>query len=102
MSEVVFSKCEIKGAFHWIECFGPVYRLNAYTIARYEVVNTGLLDPEVGKGDRAPLDHMRGEEGFPTQFRDLCAQTLNVAGIMRIRIGGVCYLSLYLPLWLVV
>lgn len=50
MSEISFDKYEIKGPYHWAECFGPIHRINAYTIARYELILGALR--EVRKDDR--------------------------------------------------
>ncbi len=52
MSEIAFDKYQTKGAYHWTEVFGPVYRLNAYTMARYELIIRALLGVQIGKGDR--------------------------------------------------
>lgn len=52
MSEVVFSKYEKKGAYHWTECFGPVHRLNAYTLARYAQILRALAAHELAPGAR--------------------------------------------------
>jgi SAM-dependent methyltransferase len=51
MSEISFDKYEIKGPYHWIECFGPVHRINAYTIARYELILTALRGANVRESD---------------------------------------------------
>ncbi len=51
MTEVAFDKYQVKGAYHWIECFGPVHRLNAYTIGRYAMVRQALVG-HVANGDR--------------------------------------------------
>ena len=42
MNEIAFDKYRIKGAYHWVECFGPVHRLNAFTLGRYQVVIDAL------------------------------------------------------------
>ena len=52
MSEIEFDKYAVKGAYHWVECFGPVHRLNAYTIGRYEVVIGALSAAGIGRGVR--------------------------------------------------
>lgn len=62
MTEIAFDKYRIKGAYHWVECFGPVHRMNAFTLGRYQVVLDALraarLGPspavlDVGCGDAA-------------------------------------------------
>jgi len=62
MSELSFDKYAVKGAYHWAECFGPLHRMNAYTLGRYEIVLSALasaqLSPtfrvlDVGCGDGA-------------------------------------------------
>lgn len=52
MSEIAFDKYKIKGAYHWVECFGSIMRLNAYTIARYKLIIKALLEAGIGRGDR--------------------------------------------------
>ena len=42
VTEISFSKYDRKGAYHWRECFGPVHRLNAFTLGRYQMVLTAL------------------------------------------------------------
>jgi 2-polyprenyl-3-methyl-5-hydroxy-6-metoxy-1,4-benzoquinol methylase len=51
MSEIAFDKYAIKGAYHWVECFGPIHRLNAYTIGRYEMISTALAQSRLGQHD---------------------------------------------------
>jgi 2-polyprenyl-3-methyl-5-hydroxy-6-metoxy-1,4-benzoquinol methylase len=62
MSEIAFDKYAVKGAYHWTECFGPLHRINAFTLARYEMVLSALrthkFEPDaqvldVGCGDGA-------------------------------------------------
>ena len=52
MTEIVFDKYQKKGAYHWIECFGPVHRRNAYTIGRYNCVLEALKKAGIGSGDK--------------------------------------------------
>jgi 2-polyprenyl-3-methyl-5-hydroxy-6-metoxy-1,4-benzoquinol methylase len=52
MSEIAFDKYQTKGAYHWTEVFGPVHRLNAYTMARYELIIRALRDAKIGRGDK--------------------------------------------------
>jgi ubiquinone/menaquinone biosynthesis C-methylase UbiE len=52
MSEIAFDKYAIKGAYHWTECFGPVHRLNAFTLARYEQVLSALRVHNLAPGAR--------------------------------------------------
>lgn len=51
MSEISFDKYEVKGAYHWAECFGPIHRINAYTIARYDLILGALRDAKIRHGD---------------------------------------------------
>lgn len=48
MSEIAFDKYQVKGAYHWVECFGPVHRMNAFTLGRYQVVIDALRDAKLG------------------------------------------------------
>jgi 2-polyprenyl-3-methyl-5-hydroxy-6-metoxy-1,4-benzoquinol methylase len=52
MTEIAFNKYAAKGAYHWTECFGPVHRLNAFTLGRYEMVLWALLGHKIGGRDR--------------------------------------------------
>lgn len=49
MSEIAFDKYQIKGAYHWVECFGPVHRMNAFTLGRYQIVIDALRNPRLGQ-----------------------------------------------------
>ena len=61
MAEIAFDKYAAKGAYHWVEYFGPVHRINSYTRARYDAVLQALqthIGPasrvlDVGCGDAA-------------------------------------------------
>ena len=55
MTEIAFDKYAVKGAYHWTECFGPLHRLNAYTLGRYEMVLAALAANNLG-GDARILD----------------------------------------------
>ncbi len=48
MTEIVFDKYAVKGAYHWVECFGPLHRINAYTIGRYDMVLAALEAARLG------------------------------------------------------
>jgi len=50
MSEIAFEKYAIKGAYHWVEYFGPVHRINAYTRARYRNVVAALAAHNLSVG----------------------------------------------------
>jgi SAM-dependent methyltransferase len=50
--EVAFDKYALKGAYHWDELFGPVYRRNAYTMARYGTVLAALRGGKIRRGAR--------------------------------------------------
>ncbi|MCC7250936.1 class I SAM-dependent methyltransferase [Hyphomicrobium sp.] len=52
MSEIVFDKYAKRGAYHWVECFGPVHRLNAYTMGRYAKVLDALRAAGIGRHSR--------------------------------------------------
>jgi 2-polyprenyl-3-methyl-5-hydroxy-6-metoxy-1,4-benzoquinol methylase len=52
MSEVAFDKYAIKGAYHWVEYFGPVHRINAYTRARYDGILAALRANRIGPASR--------------------------------------------------
>src|SRR5262245_29477719 len=52
MNEIAFEKYAVKGAYHWVECFGPLHRLNAYTLARYEMVLAALAEAGVSADTR--------------------------------------------------
>jgi len=52
MTEITFDKYAIKGAYHWTECFGPIHRLNAYTMGRYAKVLQALKSANVRSEDR--------------------------------------------------
>lgn len=52
MTEVFFDKYAVKGAYHWVECFGSLYRINAYTLGRYEMVLAALDSRGLGKRAR--------------------------------------------------
>ncbi len=49
MTEIGFDKYQIKGAYHWVECFGPVHRMNAFTLGRYQIVIDALRDARLGQ-----------------------------------------------------
>jgi 2-polyprenyl-3-methyl-5-hydroxy-6-metoxy-1,4-benzoquinol methylase len=49
-SEVIFDKYAVKGAYHWVELFGPLHRRNAYTMARYQAVLNGLVGHKLVHG----------------------------------------------------
>jgi 2-polyprenyl-3-methyl-5-hydroxy-6-metoxy-1,4-benzoquinol methylase len=51
MTEIAFNKYSRKGAYHWTEAFGPVHRINAFTLARYELV-ARLLTPAPTRGSQ--------------------------------------------------
>lgn len=50
MSEITFEKYARKGAYHWVESTGPVHRLNAYTLGRYQLVLSALEAGRLRKG----------------------------------------------------
>ncbi len=52
MSEVLFDKYARKGAYHWTEATGPLHRLNAYTLGRYELVLSALGAGRLPAGGR--------------------------------------------------
>lgn len=50
MSEIAFDKYARKGAYHWVESTGPLHRLNAYTLGRYELALSALQAGGLQKG----------------------------------------------------
>ena len=52
MSEISFDKYAVKGGYHWVECFGPLHRINAYTLGRYEMVLAALSRGKFAPGSR--------------------------------------------------
>ena len=52
MTEVAFDKYGAKGAYHWVEYFGPVHRINAYTRARYDAIVRVLQANGIGPASR--------------------------------------------------
>ena len=52
MTEIAFDKYAAKGAYHWTECFGPVHRLNAFTLGRYKMVLSALRAHNIDRGHR--------------------------------------------------
>jgi len=52
VTEISFSKYAAKGAYHWRECFGPVHRLNAFTLGRYHMVLSALRAHKLARNAR--------------------------------------------------
>lgn len=52
MNEIAFDKYARKGAYHWVESAGPLHRINAYTLGRYELVLSALETGKLSKGTK--------------------------------------------------
>jgi 2-polyprenyl-3-methyl-5-hydroxy-6-metoxy-1,4-benzoquinol methylase len=74
VEEIAFDKYAAKGAYHWVELYGPVHRRNAFTIARYACVRAALAQHGLGRG-QAVLDIGCGDGALA----GLLAATLGVA-----------------------
>lgn len=52
MAALYFNKYDRKGAYHWVDYFGGLLRMNAYTRARYDIVLEYVREANVPRGGR--------------------------------------------------
>lgn len=91
MTAPYFDKYDRKGAYHWRDYFGGLFRMNAYTRARYDIVlqcvrESGVSPPtrllEVGCGDGALMGVLHSALAVAVVGVDTSGKGLDLARLM--------------------